>query len=192
MSGQYAWVKWTPPDPPLRSDGLLLRPLRPDDAPAVVEACLDPAIGRFTFMQEGLGLDEARRWIEDANRRWSNGAPRFAIVEATTGRFVGQVGMSVYEPYQSAEMFYWVAAPERGRGVASRALSAMCDWAFANGVERLHLVVHPENEASHRVAARCGFTREGTLRGYERFKGHRPDVVSWSLLATDPRPWRHE
>jgi RimJ/RimL family protein N-acetyltransferase len=83
-----------------------------------------------------------------------------------------------------------VAGPERGRGVASAAVGVICDWAFANGLERLHLVVHPDNEASHRVAQRCGFTREGTLRGYERFKGSRPDVVSWSLLSSDPRPQR--
>jgi RimJ/RimL family protein N-acetyltransferase len=183
-------VEWTPPEPPLRSDEIVLRLFRPADASAVVEACRDPAIGRFTFMQEGLTLDGARRWIEEARQRWSSGVPRFAIVDATTDRFVGQVGMSVYEPYQSAEMFYWVAAPERGRGVASSALILVCDWALAHGLERLYLVVHPDNEASHRVAARCGFTREGTLRGYERFKGGRPDVVSWSLLSTDPRPRR--
>lgn len=40
--------------------------------------------------------------------------------------------------------------------------------------------------------ARCGFTREGTLRCYERFKGSRPDVVSRSRLPTDPRPWRRD
>jgi RimJ/RimL family protein N-acetyltransferase len=183
-------VEWTPPEPPLRSDEIVLRLFRPDDASAVVEACRDPAIGRFTFMREGLTLDDARRWIDDATERWRGGVPRFAIADATTGRFVGQVGMSVYEPHQSAEVFYWVAASERRRGVASTALSLVCDWAFANGLERLYLLVHPENEASHRVAARCGFIREGTLRGYERFKGGRPDLVSWSLLSTDPRPTR--
>ncbi len=61
----------------------------------------------------------------------------------------------------------------------------MCDWAFANELERLYLLIHPENVASHRVAARCGFTREGTLRSFQRFKGTRPDMVSWSLLAAD-------
>jgi RimJ/RimL family protein N-acetyltransferase len=183
-------VEWTPPEPGLRTEEIILRPFRPDDAPAVVEACRDPAIGRYTFMQEGLTLDAARRWIDDATRRWGSGVPRFAITDATNGRLLGQVGMAVDEPYQRAEMFYWVAAPERGRGVASAALGLICDWALANGLERLFLVVHPDNEASHHVAMRCGFTREGTLRGYERFKGRRPDVVSWSLLSTDPRPWR--
>ena len=162
--GHYACVEWKPPEPALQSDEVVLRLLRLDDAPAVVEACRDPAIGRFTFMKEGLTLDEARRWIDDANSRWSVGVPRFAVADARSSRFLGQVGMAVCEPYQSAEMFYWVSQPDRRRGVASTCLTLVCDWAFANGIERAYLLVHPENEASHRVAARCGFTREGTLR----------------------------
>jgi ribosomal-protein-alanine N-acetyltransferase len=189
---QAGRVEWTFPEPALRSDEIVLRSLRPDDASAVVEACRDPAIGRFTFMQEGLKLDDALGWIDDANRQWGSGSPRFAVADATSDRFLGQIGMAVDEAYQRAEMFYWVIGRERGRGVASAALALMCDWAFDNALERLFLVVSAENEASHRVAARCGFTREGVLRGYERFKGSRPDVVSWSLLSTDPRIWRDE
>ena len=101
-------MEWKPPEPALQSDEVVLRLLRLDDAPAVVEACRDPAIGRFTFMKEGLTLDEARRWIDDANSRWSVGVPRFAVADARSSRFLGQVGMAVCEPYQSAEMFYWV------------------------------------------------------------------------------------
>jgi len=165
---------------------------RRDDAAAVEVACRDPAIGQFTFMKEGLTLDEARRWIDDAAEGWTGSTARFAIADATTDRLLGQVGMSAYEPHLSAEMFYWVAAVERGRGVASTALGLVCDWTFEHGIERLFLLVHPDNEASHRVAARCGFTHEGTLRGYEPFKGRRPDFVSWSLLSCDPRPWRRD
>jgi RimJ/RimL family protein N-acetyltransferase len=49
----------------------------------------------------------------------------------------------------------------------------------------MFLLVHPENEASNRLAEKLGFTREGVLRGYEPFKGRRPDLVSWSLLPGD-------
>ena len=46
-----------------------------------------------------------------------------------------------------------------------------------------------ENTPSNRLAERLGFSREGVLRSYEPFKGHRPDLASWSLLPHDPRPW---
>jgi RimJ/RimL family protein N-acetyltransferase len=139
-------------------------------------------------MKEGLTEREARDWIDEKNARWTEGCPRFAIVDAETDRLLGQVGMAVQE-FQSAELFYWVVAAERGRGVASTALGLVCDWAFDCGIERLYLLVHADNDASNRVAARCGFTREGQLRSYQPFKGTRPDLVSWSLLPADPRVW---
>jgi ribosomal-protein-alanine N-acetyltransferase len=188
-SGNLGGVDWSPPDPALRAADLLLRPFRDDDSPAVAAACTDPAIGRFTFMKDGLTEDEARAWIAQSNKMWPHGYPRFAVVDAKDGRLLGQVGMAVFEQYQSAEAYYWVTATDRHRGVASTSLALLIDWAFEHGIERVYLLVHPENEASHRVAARCGFTREGVLRAFERVKGHRPDLVSWSLLPRDPRPW---
>lgn len=171
---------------------MLLRCFAVADAAAVSDACADPEIGRFTFMETGLTPAGAAKWIEQAGELWALGTPRFAIVDAPTDRLLGQVGMAVDETHQSAEVFYWVVATERGRHVASTALALICDWAFACGIERVFLLVDPENEASHRVAARGGFTREGVLRGYEQIKGRRADLVSWSLLPDDPRPWRQD
>jgi len=175
----------------LCSAQLRLRLFREDDAPAVSAACADPAIGRFTFMKEGLTEDEARDWIARGNAMWADGHPRFAIVDAETDRLLGQVGMAVSERYQSAEAYYWVAAGERRRGVASTALGLLADWAFEHDIERLYLLIDPDNEGSRRVAAGCGFTREGILRAFERVKGDRRDLVSWSLLPGDPRPWQN-
>ena len=183
-------MKWLAPEPALRSAGLRLRVFREQDAPAVSAACADPAIGRFTFMKEGLTEIEARDWIERSNTMWADGHPRFAIVDAEADRLLGQIGMAVFEHYQSAEAYYWVTANARRQGVASTSLGMLADWAFDHDIERLYLLVDPENEASHRVAARCGFTREGVLRAFERVKGQRRDLVSWSLLPDDPRPWR--
>ncbi len=136
-------------------------------------------------MKEGLTQPEAVEWIERANEGWATGHVRFAIVDVAD-RLLGQIGFAVNDHYRSAEAFYWLSAEARGRGIASRALTRVADWAFDNGIERLFLLIHPENEASHRVAQRCGFSREGLLRAFERFKGERPDLVSWSLLPGDP------
>lgn len=68
-------------------------------------------------------------------------------------------------------------------------MGLVADWGFSNGIQRLFLVIHPQNVASNRLAESMGFTREGILRSYEPIKGRRPDLVSWSLLPADPRPW---
>ena len=182
-------MPWSPPDPLLRTGRVGLRPFRVGDAADVAAACTDPDILRFTFMQEGLTELDAREWIERSNERWPHGQPRFAIADPGDDRVLGQVGMAANEHLRSAEAYYWVSPTARRRGIASRALGLVADWAFEEGVERLFLLIHPENTPSNRLAERLGFSREGVLWSYEPFKGHRPDLASWSLLPHDPRPW---
>lgn len=183
-------MEWTPPDPPLSTSSVVLRPFEHGDAAVVVKACRDERIVRFTFMQEGTDESGAVAWIDRSNEWWPHGMPRFAIVEARSEEVVGQIGLAVNAHHRSAEAYYWVLPEQRGWGIASAALGLVTDWAFGNGVERLYLLVHLKNEDSNGLAGRMGFTREGVLRAYEPFKGQRPDLVSWSLLPSDERPWR--
>jgi ribosomal-protein-alanine N-acetyltransferase len=148
----------------------------------VADACQDPAILRFTFMQDGLTGPAAVEWIVRSNNRWPEGYPRFAIVHPDDDQLLGQVGLNVNVRHVSAEGQCWVKASDRQRGVASGALGLVADWGFSNGIPRLFLGIHPENVASNRLAEKMGFTREGVLRWYEPVKDRRPDLVSWSLL----------
>lgn len=180
-----------PPQPSLTDGVVRLRLLTPEDAAAVVRACEDPDIVRYTFMSEGFTEDQARTWIEQSTAHFAEGRARFAVDDPATGNFLGLAGMGVSWYHLSAEAYYWLVPDARGRGAATRALGLLADWAFDTvGVERLYLLVLPDNEPSHRVAERAGFTREGTLRAHQRFKGSRVDLVSWSLLPNDPRPWK--
>ena len=51
-------------------------------------------------------------------------------------------------------------------------------------------MIVPENAASRRIAEKCGFVLEGTARGAFFNDGRNQDVVVYSLLRDDPRPWR--
>ena len=55
------------------------------------------------------------------------------------------------------------------------------------GLARLQLTCSPDNEASQRVAERCGFVREGLFRSHVPFKGARRDSVIYSLLPGELR-----
>jgi ribosomal-protein-alanine N-acetyltransferase len=77
-----------------------------------------------------------------------------------------------------------------GRGYATEAVQLLVDFLFANKKQhRIHLVIVPENAASRRVAEKCGFVLEGTARGALFNDGRNQDVLLYSLLRTDPRPW---
>ena len=63
------------------------------------------------------------------------------------------------------EVGYWLLPEGRGRGVATRTLRAVCDWAFDSvGLHRLELVHSVDNPDSCGVAQRAGFALEGTAR----------------------------
>ncbi|MGH2417684.1 MAG: GNAT family N-acetyltransferase, partial [Candidatus Limnocylindria bacterium] len=53
-----------------------------------------------------------------------------------------------------------------------------------------HLVIVPDNAASRRIAEKCGFGLAGTVRGAFFNDGRNQDVLLYSLLRDDPRPWR--
>ena len=80
-----------------------------------------------------------------------------------------------------------------GRGFVTEAVELLVDYLFgAKKQNRIHLVIVPENTASRRIAEKCGFQLEGTVRGAFFNGGRNHDVVLYSLLRDDPRPWHDD
>jgi RimJ/RimL family protein N-acetyltransferase len=75
-----------------------------------------------------------------------------------------------------------VVPDERCRGVATRAVRALCGAAG----ERLELVTDITDTISQRVALNAGFTREAVRRGGRLLAGGRRDEVVWARLPGDP------
>jgi len=83
------------------------------------------------------------------------------------GEAVGGVGFLIGRDIArtSAEMGYWLSEELWGRGIATRAASAMSEWAFESyGLTRVFAMAFAHNAASIRVLEKAGFEREGLLR----------------------------
>jgi RimJ/RimL family protein N-acetyltransferase len=162
----------------LRGEGLILRPWREDDAPAVCAACQDPEIQHWMpLIPRPYTLEDALAFVR---RELDLGPHQFAI--ADDGRVVGSIGMRVHAG--TGHIGYWCAAELRGRGIAPRALRVLCRYGFHDlGLARLELITDPDNTASQRVAEKVGFAREGVLRSHlVHPDGRRRDSVMFSLL----------
>ena len=163
----------------LEDDAIRLRPFTVDDVPAIVAACQDPEIPRWTRVPSPYTEADAREFLTDPPDR------AFAVVDRSSGEFLGAIGARP-EDEGRVEIGYWMAREARGRGVATRALRLIAAWAVEElGAERLQLYAHPENAASQRVAEKAGFQREGVLRSWVVIKGVRRDAVMYSLLPED-------
>jgi RimJ/RimL family protein N-acetyltransferase len=175
------------PDPPLADDAVALRPWRDDDVRAVVAACQDPLIARYTLVPSPYTERDARAWLASNKNRRSRGEQLELAVTATGGALLGSIALNEIDWNQPrARLGYWVARDERGRGVATRAVSLLSRWALEElGLARLELRTETENVASQRVAERSGFVREGVLRSYMEVKGRWVDCVMFSLVPGD-------
>jgi RimJ/RimL family protein N-acetyltransferase len=77
-------------------------------------------------------------------------------------------------------------AEQRGKGIATEAINLLVRYLFeTKQVNRIRLVIHPENLASRRLAEKCGFKHEGTARGAWYNKGKHQDVEIYAILHDD-------
>jgi RimJ/RimL family protein N-acetyltransferase len=168
------------PDPPLSDGVIALRAWMPADIPALVEACQDPEISRRTLVPSPYTEDEARAYLERVAAGWTDGArASFAVVDAADHDApVGAAGLQAIDWDQlAADVGYWLAAPARGRGFATRAVELLAGWAFgALGLERLELRTIEDNAASHAVARRAGFAPSAGPLVRRPECDHMPDV----------------
>jgi RimJ/RimL family protein N-acetyltransferase len=151
--------------PTLRAGDLVLRPWSMADLPALSAAAADPYIPQITTVPASGSEPESRAFV---TRQWDRARTgmgySFAICEPADA--VGQIGMWPREGV--ASVGYWLVPAARGRGLATRALRLLVEWASANGHPSLELFAEPWNEASLATARRCGFVEAGTVRAHHQ------------------------
>ncbi len=146
----------------------------------------DPAVLRFTRVPEPVPDGFMDSWMEVYQRGRDDGTMEgFAIVDRG-GEVLGlAVAPRIDRGTATAELGYVVAPQARGRGIATAALGLLTEWAFGEGAQRLELMISPLNAPSQRVAERCGYVYEGTLRSLHFKQGLREDTQIWSRLPSD-------
>jgi RimJ/RimL family protein N-acetyltransferase len=184
-------MKLRPPDPPL-TDGVVTLRL-PDaelDAATLPVMAADPDIQRRILGGVPPPYDPDVVF-PDQLERWRNGTDAFFSIDAEGHEprvGVTRVLFGLVDPFQFAEIGYFLLPDGRGRGYATRTVRLIAGWVFDDlALGRLQARTELGNTASDRVLERVGFRREGIARG-----GHvlpvsreRIDTVMWSLLPDD-------
>lgn len=171
---------------------LMLRTPTAADIPAIVAACQDREISRWTRVPWPYGDEQAREFLATVEPDAAAGtAHHRAIIETATGVLLGMTGTHhIRADARTTEVGYWLAASARGRGVATTALRALVTELRALGYERIEAEVLCGNDASRRVLERVGFQEEGVLRSVAAGGcgdgAARIDVHVYSLITSDP------
>jgi RimJ/RimL family protein N-acetyltransferase len=174
-------ARTTPTDGTIR-----LEPLAVQHLEGLADLGRDPEVRQFTYVPDPWVEGFERTWLERYDQPDGSRAG-FAIVDEADGAFLGMAALVTLDlAGRQAEAGYIVAPSARGRGIASRALTLLTDWALDElALERVELRITVENAPSIRVAEKCGYEREGILRSVHFKQGRRNDVAVYARLARE-------
>jgi RimJ/RimL family protein N-acetyltransferase len=161
--------------PTLTTDRLILRPMRADDFPAYAAAVMSArawAMGGPYDLRGAWGM-----FCHDLVGWDLFGMGSLMIDRRDTGETAGQVQLNNGPLFPETELGWLLYDGHEGHGFATEAAASLRDWAFQTGrLAGLVSYVHPDNSASHRVAARLGATPDRTAKtrpGEEGFTVYR-------------------
>jgi RimJ/RimL family protein N-acetyltransferase len=142
-----------------------VRSWRKDDLKALVRHANNPKIA--ANLRDQFPHPYTRRDGIDFLDYARSQEPECAFAIEYGGEAVGGVGFLLGRDIarMSAEMGYWLSEDFWSRGIVTRAVTAMSDWAFDHyNLTRVFATAFAHNAASIRVLEKAGFVREGILR----------------------------
>jgi len=150
----------------VETERLIVRTLEPGDVEALAALWSDPIA--TAHLGGARKFDEVRRALrEDLALPEQPSFDLWATIEKASGRVVGHCGLLDKEiaGRPEVELVYVIAPSAWGRGFATETERAIRDHAMTSlRQERLIALIHPENGASERVAAKLGFRCEGEVQ----------------------------
>ncbi|MGN6610586.1 MAG: GNAT family N-acetyltransferase, partial [Angustibacter sp.] len=157
----------TEPDLPLRTERLVLRLHRPDDAAALRAYYGDPQVVRYVPFEPWDDVSTAEHLAKRVRRTGlSSEAHGLGLVAELDGRVVGDIALWTSPDEPRVAEIGWAFHPHvAGRGLATEAARAVLDIAFDGyGLHRVRAQLDPRNTASARLCERLGMVREAHLR----------------------------
>ncbi|HYM68609.1 MAG TPA: GNAT family N-acetyltransferase [bacterium] len=154
----------------LHGPRVLVRPLRPEDAPetwAAIEESREHLAAWLPWVDQLRSPDDERAVIAHMRARWVLREDlTVGIFDRETGRLLGGTGLHrINWSVRAFEVGYWVRLSAQGRGYVTEAVQLVTRLAFETlSANRVEIRVDPRNVRSRRIPERLGFVLEGTLR----------------------------
>ena len=171
----------------LKGERLYLRPVTLDDVNAAYERWMnDPEVVRYLEVRG----PQSRQAIADYVRKMAGKSdePFFAMCLAAGDRHIGNIKLGPINSYhKSADISLVIGEKDCwGKGYATEAIALVAKHAFHTlKLEKLRAGCYAPNEGSAKAFEKCGFKREGLLRGQVVCDGARTDLITLGLQASE-------
>lgn len=164
---------------------VVLREFTDEDVHLALELGDDPYVPLIGSLPAHPTAQQALEWVRRQPERYAQGIGlSFAIADAETNKAVGTIGLHLQNLSAGrAAAGYSVPAVNRGRGIASSALTALTTFAWTiPALHRVELYIEPWNASSIHVAEAAGYHREGLLRSHQEIGGTRRNMLLYAAI----------
>jgi RimJ/RimL family protein N-acetyltransferase len=174
---------------PIHTERLLLRELVLDDAEAIASRAGDRRVARHLVqVPSPYPVALAKRWVASRIEWWAaaRGVTLAVVLPNAPRCLIGTVSLRAFHRDRRAELGYWIAADEWGRGYACEASSAIVDLGFEQlSLARIYALVIAGNQPSCRVLDKLGFVLEGVQRQHMWKAKRLHDVLLYGQLRDE-------
>jgi ribosomal-protein-serine acetyltransferase len=111
----------------------------------------------------------------------------FVVVDNSNNSFAGFLDIKNIDwSVPKAELGCYMDEAYAGKGISSKALATFTNYCFNEfGFKKLFLRTHQNNASARRIAEKCGFEIEGTIRrDYKTTSGDLVDLIYYGKLST--------
>lgn len=170
----------------LKGNVIRLRTVRETDLEALYQFHLDIS-NRGEFFPIGVMAEPAFKNRFQQTGFWQENDGMLIIVDEAS-EILGHIEFFKTVPYlDEIELSYHIYNSKyQGKGVATDAVKLMTGYLFdRKKINRIRLIIHPENHASKRVAEKCGYKFEATARGAWFHRGRSQNVEVYAKLREE-------
>jgi RimJ/RimL family protein N-acetyltransferase len=170
----------------LKGKSITLRPVRSTDLDQLYDYHVD-IDNRGEYFPRGIISQPVFRKQFQESGFWDKDEGMLVIV-SPADELLGHIEFYKTVNYlDEYELSYHIYEPDwRSKGAATQAVDLLTRYLFeAKRVNRIRLIIHPDNTASRRIAEKCGYRHEGTARGAWYNRGRHHDVEVYAILHDD-------
>ena len=175
--------------PVLDLGDIVLREIVRSDVELFFEYIVDPKVSSF------IAEEDTPKNLVEAERELMYWADLFTIkrslywgiAKKSNNHLIGTCGFNIWSrTHARTEISYDLSRKEWGKGIMTRSVRAICDFAFLRmKVNRIQATVAHYNKPSLKLLERLEFQREGNLRKYSILKKEPRDFYMYSLIVDD-------
>ena len=119
------------------------------------------------WCHQNYSIQESEAWVESRSESWANEEDySFVVYSIENNQLLGGVDINqINSNHKIGNIGYWIRKKALNQGVATEAVSLISEFGFnLLGLNRLEIVMLPNNGASRKVAEKAGAKFEGILQ----------------------------